>query len=91
MNNSKDARRDLDARRDAGTIMNMNKKAAIELLKVAARSNSRAKVFGAIEEALDLIGMTEEEFTTTYAGNSPKAPDWSWGAAKLIKDLMSEQ
>jgi len=69
----------------------MEKKAeAIELLEVAARSNSRAKIFGAIDEALDLIEMTEEEFTTTYAGNSPKAPDWSWGAAKLIK-VLSEQ
>ena len=83
-----DARRDLDARRDAGKNI-MNKKAAIELLKVAARSNSRAKVFGAIDEALKLIEMTEEEFCEDYAGNSQKAPDWSWGATKLIKDLMS--
>ena len=72
----------------------MEKKAvkakAIELLKIAARSNSRAKVFEAIDDALDLINMTEEEFCEDYAEGSPKAPDWSWGAAKLLKDL-SEQ
>ena len=69
----------------------MNKKAAIELLKVAARSNSRAKVFGAIDEALELLGMTEEEFCTSYAENSFKAREWAWGASKLLKVLMSEQ